>query len=90
MRVYVIRCEQTWRGELGPLVLGQLKDIEGPLEDLDPALHTGFLKRSDGVYGLDLMSAAKRKSTYVGLDLKFDPAYCFCQNHQLDHDDTHL
>lgn len=50
---------------MGPLVLGQLKNIEGPLEDLDPALHTALLKLSYGVSGLDLVSATKKNSTYI-------------------------
>lgn len=44
---------------MAPLVLSQLKNIEGPLEDLDPVLHTGFLMWSYGVSGLDLVPAIK-------------------------------
>jgi len=60
-----IGWEQTRCGELGPLVLGQLKNIKGPLEDLNPVLHTALLMLSYGVVsGLDLVSAANKNSTY--------------------------
>lgn len=55
---------------MAPLVLGQLENIKGPLEDLDPALRTNFLKWSYGVSGLDLVSATETNSRYVVLDLK--------------------
>lgn len=60
---------------MGPLLLGQLKNIEGSLENLDPVLHTGFLKWSNGVSSLDLVSATKTNSTYEVLNLKCYLAY---------------
>lgn len=35
---------QTWRGELAPFVLGQLQNVEGPLDHLDLVVHPGIVQ----------------------------------------------
>lgn len=61
MSVYVIDCERTWCRELGPFVLGQLKNIEGSLQDLNPVPYTSFLERCNGVSRLDQVSERKER-----------------------------
>lgn len=59
----VLLWELTWGGELGPLVRGQLENVEGRLDDLDPVLHAGFLERADGVTRLELVSEHSNENT---------------------------
>lgn len=54
--------QPTWGGELAPFVLGQLEDVEGPLDHLDLVLHPSIVQWCYGVSSLDLVSAARTNS----------------------------